>query len=263
MRFAILTDIHLGPEGYFKGVLRKINKDVKIYLDDFIEKMNYSERPEFVVVLGDLIQDDNEENDRNNIIYVVESLKKLKCPVYYVAGNHDLINLSEYELANLFKLNSLYYSFDFGDFHFIVLFSKAVKEKDILINDKQKVWLKEDLNKTNKKCIIFVHHGLADQGLEGNPWFEGKSEFCFVKNREEIRSILDLSHKVLAVFNGHLHWDKQDIHNSIPYFTIQSLTENEKDKGIASEAYAIVNINNKVEVEIKGNYPKSFSHSGS
>lgn len=35
MKFSILTDIHLGHEGHYKGVLRKINKDV-IFLDDFV-----------------------------------------------------------------------------------------------------------------------------------------------------------------------------------------------------------------------------------
>lgn len=262
MKFAILTDIHLGPEIYFKGVLRKINKNVKIYLDEFVEEMNSNVRPEFVAVLGDLVEDDNKNNDENNIFYILKLLEKLECPVYYVVGNHDLRNISEDELMRMFSQNRLYYSFDSGDFHFIVLFSKTINEESILIADEQKIWLEEDLNKTDKKCIIFVHHGLADQDLEGNPWFEGKPELCLVANRAEIRNILERSDKVLAVFNGHLHWDRQDVHNSIPYFTIQSLIENEENKGIASEAYAIVNIvNDKVDVEIKGNYPKSFSHS--
>ncbi len=49
-RFAILTDIHLGPEGHFNGVLRKMNKDAKIFLDDFVEEMNTNVKPEFTVV---------------------------------------------------------------------------------------------------------------------------------------------------------------------------------------------------------------------
>lgn len=259
MKFVILTDIHLGPESYFKGVLRKVNKDVKIYLEEFIEEMNSNVKPEFVAVLGDLVEDDNKENDKNNIVYIVKLLKKLECPVYYVAGNHDLRNISEGELAGLFNQNSLYYSFDSSDFHFIVLFSKDIREESILIADEQKKWLENDLNKTDKKCIVFVHHGLADQNLKGNPWFEGKPWLCLVVNRKEIRNILEQSNKALAVFNGHLHWDKKDIHNSIPYFTVQSLVENEDNKGVASESYAIIDIvKDKVDVEIRGKYPKTF-----
>jgi len=261
MKFAILTDIHLGPEGHYKGVLRKMNKDVKIFLDDFVDEMNNNVKPEFVVVLGDLVEDDNRDNDKNNIDYIVKLLKKLKCPVYYVAGNHDLKNISENELEELFNQKKLYYSFDSGSFHFIVLFSKVSEDKIILIPNEQKEWLKKDLNKTNKKCVVFIHHGLADQDLTGNPWFEGRPENCLIANRNEIRNIFSASDKVIAVFNSHLHWDKQDIHENIPYFTIQSLTENEDDKGIASETHAVVNIeNNKVNVEIKGNYFKKFLH---
>lgn len=75
MKFAILTDIHLGPEGHFRGVLRKMNKDVKIFLDDFVAEMKNNVKPEFVVVLGDLVEDDNEANDKNNIDYIVKLLK--------------------------------------------------------------------------------------------------------------------------------------------------------------------------------------------
>lgn len=261
MKFAILTDIHLGPEGYYKGVLRKANKDVKIFLDDFVEKMNGNVKPEFVVILGDLVEDDNKVNDKNNIDYIVKLLKKLKCPVYYVAGNHDLRNITEEELIKLFKQKSLYYSFDKNEFHIIVLYTKSIKHKNAFISEKQISWLKNDLEKTNKKTIIFSHSSLADQNLIGNPWFEGKPEYCLVTNRKIIRHIFSASKKVIAVFNSHLHWDKQNIHDNIPYFTIQSLTENEDDKGLASETHAVINIvNDKVDVEIKGNYPKNFSY---
>jgi hypothetical protein len=109
--------------------------------------------------------------------------------------------------------------------------------------------------------VVFLHHGLADQDLTGNPWFEGRPEYCLVENRKEIRDILSESKKVIAVFNSHLHWDRQDFHDGIPYFTIQSLVENENDLGLASETHAVVNIvGDKVDVEVKGNYAKSFSH---
>jgi hypothetical protein len=59
----------------------------------------------------------------------------------------------------------------------------------------------------------------------------------------------------------HLHWDKQNVHDGISYFTIQSLVENEGDKGIASETHAVVDVeDDKINVEIKGNYPKKFLH---
>lgn len=261
MKFAILTDIHLGPEGHFHGILRKMNKDAKIFLDDFVEEMNSKVKPEFTVVLGDLVEDDNEVSDKNNISYIVNLLKKLECPVYYIAGNHDLKNISEKDLAKLFHCKKLYYSFDSGDLHFIVLFSKVSEDETILIPDEQKEWLQKDLDSTDKKCMIFVHHGLADQDLAGNPWFEERPEMCLIANRKEIRNIISASKKVIAVFNSHLHWDKQDFHDGIPYFTIQSLVENEDDMGIASEAHAVVNIiDDKVDVEVKGNYAKSFSH---
>lgn len=141
------------------------------------------------------------------------------------------------------------------------MFSKVSKDKTIWIPDGQIKWLIQDLCKTDKKSVVFVHHGLADQDLTGNPWFEGRPENCLIANRKEIRNIFSESKKVIAVFNSHLHWDKQDIHDNILYFTIQSLTENEDDKGIASETHAVINIeDNKVNVEIKGNYSKKFLH---
>jgi 3',5'-cyclic-AMP phosphodiesterase len=260
MKFVIIADIHLGPnERYFQGILRQINKEAKKLIKDFVEQVQEI-KPDFVVVLGDLVEDDGAKNDSKNIIYIIEALKEIDCPIYCVAGNHDLKNLSEEELAQLFQQDKLYYSFAAGDFHCIVLFSKAVKGEGSTISDEQVKWLEDDLRDTNKNCLVFVHHGLADQDLNGNPWFEGRPDACLIKNREKVRSVLENSQKVLGVFNSHLHWNKMNTHNSIPYFTIQSLTENEENKGLVSQAYAIVDVSDKeIGIEIKGNYPKSFS----
>lgn len=263
MKFAIITDIHLGPEGHFKGVHRKINKDVKVYLENFVAEMNDVEKPEFVVVLGDIVEDDNEVNDKQNLDYLIALFKKLQCPVYYVAGNHDLQNISEVELEGKFEQKELYYSFEKGDYNFIVLYTKSAKHKDAVVSAEQVEWLKKELKETKKKTIIFCHYTLADQDLAENPWFSTGPEYCLVKNRSETREILAESKKVIAVFNGHLHWARQHIHDNIPYFTIQSLVENEEDKGIASEAHAVVKLKeNQVSVEIKGQYAKKFSYLG-
>lgn len=261
MKFAILTDIHLWDKCIYDWINRKINNNVKNLLKKFINEMNNNIKPEFVIVLGDHIEDINKIDDKKNIKYIVNLLKKLNNPVYYAIWNHDIKNLSEDELKKLFNQKSLYYSFDLNDFHFIILFSKSNKYKNIWISEEQINWLKKDLNIINKKTIIFVHHGLADQDLTNNKYFEWKPERCLIFNRKEIRNIFSESKKVIAVFNSHLHWNNLDIHDNIPYFTIQSLTENEDNKWIPSEAYAIVNINNnETNVEIKGNYPKKFSY---
>lgn len=184
MRFAIISDIHIGPEWYYNWVLRKINSNVKVFLNNFIDDMNNNERPEFVVVLWDTIEDDTIEKDTENLRYVVDLFESLKCPVYYVAGNHDLKTLSEQKLADIFYLKKLYYSFEKGDYKFIVLCSLADGKWTILISEEQKIWLKKELEKSDKDCVVFVHHWLSDQDLTGNPRFEWRPQHCLITNRK-------------------------------------------------------------------------------
>lgn len=252
----------MGPDGYYNGVRRKIGTNVVEFVNNFIETMNNKVNPDFVIVLGDLIEDDNTENDKEHMQFLIKSFNRLNCKVYFVAGNHDLKNISEDELMDIFN-QKLFYSFDSDNLHCIVLFSRKIQIKGagFTITDDQIEWLKKELNSTKKDCIIFMHASLADQDLTGNPWFEGRPDSCLILNRNKVRSILENSGKVKAVFNSHLHWDKKHLHNSIPYFTIQSLVENENDKGFPSQAYSIINISdNKISVEVKGNYPKKFIH---
>lgn len=263
MKFAVITDIHLGEEKGFKGIIQKMSRYSLPFLKDFVQKMNNNFKPAFVVNLGDAINDVSSEDDAKNLNIVLSEMKKLKCRFYTLAGNHEQRCLKKEELQTILALDSLYYSFDIKDYHFVVLFSEDYEKVTPAIPPKQIDWLKQDLSNTNKPTIVFIHHVLSDQDLTGNIWFEGKSYRSLVSNREEVRIILEDSKKVIAVFNGHNHWNKMDIHNGIPYFSIQSLVENFKKENKPSESYALVNLNKTdVSVEVVGNDCVNYSHKG-
>ncbi len=232
-----------------------------LFLNDFVQKMNTNFKPEFVVNLGDAINDASPEEDIKNLNIVLSEMKKLSCPFYNLAGNHEQRCLKKEELQTILALDYLYYSFDVGDNHFIALFSEDYEKVTPTISPKQIEWLKQDLAKTNKPTVVFIHHLLSDQDLTGNIWFEGKPHRSLISNREEVRVILEDSKKVVAVFCGHNHWNRMDIHNGIPYFTIQSLVENFKNAGIPSESYALVNLNKTdISVEVVGNDSVGYIH---
>ena len=261
MKFAAISDIHLGEAKKFKGVQRVLWSYSENVLKESVDKI-LDEKPAFVIQLGDLITDNNHDIDEKNYLHGIDMFKRFACPVYHVIGNHEMINLSVQDVLELNGSKGLFYSFDCENYHFIVLFSlfeNKAGSHSITIDKEQLKWLAEDINLTPKKCIIFLHPSLADQSLEGNFWFESKPERCLVKNRQDVRKILANSGKILAVFNGHLHWNRMDIHDNIPYFTLSCPVENFTGEGVPGGSYAIIDLNDKeIIVDIHGNEKQKF-----
>lgn len=266
MRFAIISDIHLGREELLKGFGIELKKPILPLLKEFIENINQDSEVKFIVQLGDLITADNLNQDKKNLSLILDLLNKSNVPVYHVSGNHDFWHL-EQELKGITSYDELHYSFDMEDFHCVALFSEPVRKigggvSHIRINQEQVGWLKKDLKKTNKKTIVFVHHSLAEENLKYHFWFENRPNVCLIQNREEVRNIIEDSGKVVAVFMGHLHWNRPNNHNSIPYFTLQSMVQDIDRKGFPSNSYTIIDIDKKsINVNIKGNVPKKFGYS--
>ena len=79
--------------------------------------------------------------------------------------------------------------------------------------------------------------------------------------RRRLRRIIETSKKVIAVFNGHLHWNHFDLCGGIPYVTVQSLIENldEDAPGRPAAAHAVCRLSDKrLIVEIAGNDPARY-----
>ncbi len=144
-----------------------------------------------------------------------------------------------------------------------MLYTHERQDVDVTIDHEQLRWLEADLGQTSSPTVVFMHHSAADQDLKLNRWFSSAEHLGLLPpdQRRQLRSLFCQDRRVLAVFNGHLHWNHLDVIDQIPYVTLQSLTENiwEDEPGQAAESYALVRLwPHRLLVEVAGLQPASY-----
>ncbi len=263
MKIAIISDVHIGLSAPCGGTLKNGTEHSAPIVSHFVDGIRQSREYAFAVQLGDLIHDIDPEKDQRNLQMGIELFRGCKIPVHHVIGNHDTMNISASEFRGALGLESLWYSFDDGPFHFVILYSQTPSKKHspICIPDDELRWLESDLSRSSKPTIVFVHHSLADQDLAGNRWFEGRPDDCLIENRRNVRAILSGSGKAAAVVNGHLHWNQFNIHDGIPYITLQSAIETINDSDAFTESWGVIELDNKgITFDVRGNDPARYAH---
>lgn len=263
LKIAVLSDVHIAPEYTYGKFKRKLTKYSLPCIREFLEAIESHGDFAFAVHCGDLIQDADTDTDRKNYQRGVEMLNRCVVPVHHLVGNHDTANLPPWEIKSMLQQDALYYAFDLHELHFVFLhtLSPCPGDPRIILPAEQLAWVEQDLEETDKPTLIFSHHSFADQNLEGNPWFEGRPDECLVDNRGEVRKILKNCGKVIAVMNGHLHWNHIDWHDGIPYLTVQSAIERVDDHRTPAKAWGVMEINgNTFSLRQYGNDPFYFSY---
>ena len=220
--FGICTDVHL-------NVIHDATRRLNVFVDD----MN-SRKTDFIIEMGDFCYP---ESTSDEFLSVYKSFKNDK---YYVLGNHDKDNGVTWEQTKkYFGMPASYYSFDKNGFHFIVLNGNELTDTTLNnyprnISNKQLNWLQNDLAKTEKKTVVFVHQSLFD--THG------------VINQDTVRNILaeqfisDGKKKVVACFNGHSHVDAAEKIDGVWYVAINSMSyfwvgEKHKHKSYSDEIH--------------------------
>ena len=248
MRFALISDVHLGPQASHQGKLRKLTHLSEQLVHQFVQHMREVARPDLVINLGDVLEDESAVLDRERYARFVALLGEIGKPVLHVAGNHDTINLSTAELCALWgSSDAVTYSRDLHGVHFAVLRTIEHRGQRIELPQEQIDWLERDLAATTLPSIVLMHHPASEMRLEGNRWFEKRPHLCRVVERRALRRVIERSGKVLAVFNGHVHWNHLDLIGGIPYVTLQSLSENLDDDapGRPAAAYAVCDLDDR------------------
>lgn len=209
--FAVVSDLH-----------QDIAHDAEERLGTFLRAAN-DNQVDFIIELGDFCMP-KEENKP-----FLKRWQDYAGEKYMLLGNHDMDNCSKEEVMQFIGMNNRYYSFDKGDFHFVILDPNNIYdgekyipyengnyfgygEKVSYVDPEQVEWLKKDLQATDKRCIIFSHQS-----------FE-----CSSQNREEIRKIFEDENlragykKVAVAFSGHDHTNYMKEINGIAYIQINS-----------------------------------------
>lgn len=211
LKFAIASDFHAQdvPDGEER-------------IASFIRAAK-EENVDFIIELGDFCRLDSAGQVYLKLWDSFEGDK------YHVIGNHDMDSYTPEEYVAGMKMPGRYYSFDKGDFHFIVLdgnnlydgkeythYAKAnyyVNPKmRAFIDPEQMAWLKQDLAATDKKCILFSHQNIEQ----------------FLNNGATVRQILEDENrragfkKVVLAFGGHNHSNYTKEINGITYMQINS-----------------------------------------
>jgi len=261
----LVTDIHSGPNGWFEGKLRKLSERAPELGAAFVARMREIQ-PDLVVNLGDVIEDESEEQDLLRYRATAELLSGAPGRLVSVAGNHDRVNLDAATLRRCWGLapdGPLYRSFDVGEAHFVILYTHERKDCDVQIDQAQLQWLAQDLAQAALPTVVLMHHSAAEMDLRGNRWFEGAPDICLLapEQRRELRALLQQQGRVVAVFNGHLHWNHLFVDQGLPYVTVQSLTENvaEDAPGVPAAAFAVARLGpGWLQVDVAGAQPARY-----
>ena len=211
IKFAIASDFHAPdvPDGAER---------LKAFVDAATR-----EKVDFMIELGDFCRLDDRSLPFRNIWASFQGKS------YHVIGNHDMDQYVVDEYVKGMGMPARYYSFDVGDFHFIVLDGNNMYDgkqythyaranyyqqwwKRAYIDPEQMEWLRRDLMATNKRCILFSHQSINRS----------------LNNGIAVRNLLDDEnrrcgfHKVVMAFSGHDHSNYVDVINDITYVQMNS-----------------------------------------
>lgn len=260
----VITDAHCGAKAEGYGSERKLTEQAPHLLKNALAE-GQGRGAQAVLDLGDLIEHYESSlppqfragADLRNFEDALRCFEKSGLPHYHCLGNHPLMAATQEMLLRPLGLDKPYYCRDIGE-HRIVMLHSRFRHPDgsgIHIDKPQLDWLKRVLETADKPVLVCCHHPISDQNLRGNHWFENHPQSALMENRKEVQEVLASSGKVVAVFNGHTHWNHLAVDQcGTPHVTLQSLCENFRGDGTPSATYGIATLKGAAfNLEIHGN----------
>lgn len=190
--------------------------------------------PDFVITVGDLINGYNDDAAwKAQAVEYSTTMRKLACPWFPVAGNHDLYyrgkdaERTSHDANYEAHFGPLWYAFAHKNCWFIALhsdegdpatgersFNKAAAQK---MSAAQFAWLTRVLARARgaEHVFVFLHHPR---------WLKQHEKADYGDDWERVHALLRAAGNVSAVFAGHIHRIRYDgARDGIEYFTLAAV----------------------------------------
>jgi predicted phosphodiesterase len=157
-----------------------------------IFNLTNKENPDFIISMGDLVEDGGNYEQWQRFYFDVVKDFAGTTPLVSTLGDHEVAGddgeLFRYFLRNNEKTDKQWFSFDYGDAHFISLDFRYSDSKEMID------WFENDIEKANKKWnFVYMHRPVFNYGGHRTSW------------GQDVWSELFYKHKVDIVFAGHSH----------------------------------------------------------
>lgn len=244
IRIGLTGDPHYTSTGYSGYPTTTLT-----WLDNFFTRMGTFD-PHVTGMLGDMVSAGSNGALTTDETAIRNKFAGSPGARFVMGGNHDFdyMTLAQWMAVweagyPYFKPGKAYGSFDSGGFHFIILdanYNNTTPFEHISTTSYPSVfyvpdgtdgshnqlgWLRNDLAMTDKPTFVFCHQALSEMGTG---WWILSDDLARVGNRAAVRTILEDSGKVIGVFGGHIHNNRWQVINGIPYI---HLTVFNKDSG--------------------------------
>lgn len=221
-------------------------KETVLY-EKAVAKIN-SLNPDFVVITGDFVNDQNDVAQIEEFKRITAKIKP-SIPVYYSPGNHDIGLVPSPESLEKYKKNygSVRFSFKHKGSSFIGFNTGLIKAKLEKPEQEQFKWLSKKLRKSrnSQHILLFTHYPFFNKTVDEPTAYSNIDK----EYREKYLNLFRNSN-VAAVFSGHHHNNGYATYGNVQLVTTSALG---KPLGAAPSGFRIVKVyNNKIEHEFYG-----------
>lgn len=240
--FVQLTDPQFGMFDNNAG----FEKETALY-EIAVAKTN-SLNPDFVVITGDFVHDQNSAAQINEFKRITATIKP-SIPVYYSPGNHDIGQVPNEESLKKYKRNygSDRFSFRHKGSSFIGFNTGLIKAKLEKPEQEQFIWLSKKLRKSrnSQHILLFTHYPFFNKTIDEPTAYSNIDQ----EYREKYLRLFSDS-RVTAVFSGHHHNNGLSSYENMQLVTTSALG---KPLGKAPSGFRIIKVyDDKIEHEFYG-----------
>ncbi len=226
--FVVVADTHMNQEEARSSSPYACNRLANGRTRFVLQQINRL-NPEFVIHLGDLVNPVPALPSYAQAAANFHALaKELRCPLHLTPGNHDIgdkpvawmpagtvceayVGLYEKHFGRH------YYSFDHGDFHFVIV-NAQLFNSGLADERKQRTWLEADVEANrDKRTFLCTHYPAFVTDRHENSSYDNIDE----PGRSWLLDLIE-RHRPEAVFAGHVHNFWYDMHGETECYILPS-----------------------------------------